>query len=911
VPRSRALSRALSPALLLAALAGAPAHAGLPTVSVSDARVVEGTGAPTSLQFEVTANGPPRRLAIPYSLTDLTASAASGDYLPAGGVVSLTPEPARLIAHWGAGRFYIPGGLALAPDGVLIAVDRPSARIHRFSSAGVLLQTIESQVGAPLVDPRGVAANHFGEFYVVDISGHINMYSAAGKCVDNWTMSGTDMAYGVAVDAQGIVYVGDVTANRIQKFGRLGGGAGGFSTHTPGEPANDAPLGIAVDAQGFVYVAKAQSGRILKFAPDGTLVATWTDTRGFCPGGDLDVDAGGNLLIADLHTSRVVVLDPTGSFLCDWTLDNGPVQNPTEFSTTGIASDASGNVYVASRHSATVALYRWDRASASISVPVTGDATFEPDETLRLELARTPNATLVDSIAVGTIVNDDPQVGPNLVTNGQFESGLGGWSAYAGATLQVVASGVGGTNAARAVGSGSLSFGLNDGPNIVTSTTAGDRYRYSVWVRSTATGSARLRVREYLAGVQQANTGSLPVTFDGSWQRLDVAVRAQTTGGFLDFQIIGDFAATGGEFFIDDVAVQALGPDVPPVVQVNTDLNASWAHEVVVEVSALDPEGDPIDSLQANLAGLPGATFSFSSDHTHGTLRWHPGFEDIRDDPYVVLFSARNAVTGTASTKIHVGPNMVLNPSFATDLDGWNGHAGAALARVPGGRLDGYSARLTLPVAEWAGLGDSPNWAASSGNGRVAVCAAWVRSMTNGGAIRLQVREYQAGLQIAESTSGTGPLYSSELTPDWHRIMVVHRCVATGPAELDLAIDAPGVTGATFDVDDVSVTGCSGAWTLDAPTTTPPITLAAHVFPNPVRGPAMLELSLPAAGRLQIELYDLAGRRRAVIADEARAEAGIRRFALHAPDGPLVPGIYWYRASTASGSRSGRFVVVE
>jgi hypothetical protein len=183
--------------------------------------------------------------------------------------------------------------------------------------------------------------------------------------------------------------------------------------------------------------------------------------------------------------------------------------------------------------------------------------------------------------------------------------------------------------------------------------------------------------------------------------------------------------------------------------------------------------------------------------------------------------------------------------------------------------------------------------------------------MTNGGAIRLQVREYQAGLQIAESTSGTGPLYSSELTPDWHRIMVVHRCVATGPAELDLAIDAPGVAGATFDVDDVSVIGCSGAWTLDAPTTTPPITLAAHVFPNPARGPAMLELSLPAAGRLQIELYDLAGRRRAVIADEARAEAGIRRFALHAPDGPLVPGIYWYRASTASGSRSGRFVVVE
>jgi hypothetical protein len=345
-------------------------------------------------------------------------------------------------------------------------------------------------------------------------------------------------------------------------------------------------------------------------------------------------------------------------------------------------------------------------------------------------------------------------------------------------------------------------------------------------------------------------------------------------------------------------------------VNVDADVYGSWARDVVVEVSALDPEGEPLDSLKANLAGLPGASFSVSSDRTHGTLRWHPGFEDIRDDPYVVLFTAGNAMTGTNSTKIHIGPNMVLNPSFETSLDGWNGHVGAALARVPGGRRDGYAARLTLPVAEWAGLRDSPNWAVFAGDRRIAVCGAWVRSSTNGGAIRMQVREYQGGLQIAESTSQPGPLYSSDLTPQWHRIMVMHRCVATGPSELDLAIDAPGVIGATFDVDEVSVVGSDGDWTLDAPTTAS-ISLSARVFPNPARGLATLELSLPAAGNLRIELYDLAGRRRAVIADEARADAGVRRFALRAAEGPLAPGIYWYRASAGSASRSGRFVVLE
>jgi hypothetical protein len=48
-----------------------------------------------------------------------------------------------------------------------------------------------------------------------------------------------------------------------------------------------------------------------------------------------------------------------------------------------------------------------------------------------------------------------------------------------------------------------------------------------------------------------------------------------------------------------------------------------------------------------------------------------------------------------------------------------------------------------------------------------------------------------------------------------------------------------------------------------------------------------------------------------VVADESRAEAGLSRFALRSPDGLLTPGIYWYRATTASGTAHGRFVVID
>ena len=89
MPRSRALPPALFLAAL-AALAAAPAHAGLPAVSVHDARVAEGDTGTSNLVFDVEADGPPRRLQITYAVSDLTASAASGDYSAAEAVRSET-----------------------------------------------------------------------------------------------------------------------------------------------------------------------------------------------------------------------------------------------------------------------------------------------------------------------------------------------------------------------------------------------------------------------------------------------------------------------------------------------------------------------------------------------------------------------------------------------------------------------------------------------------------------------------------------------------------------------------------------------------------------------------------------------------------------------------------------------------
>ncbi len=85
-------------------------------------------------------------------------------------MISLTPEPARLVGHWAAGRLLIPGGVALAPNEDVLAVDGPSGRIFRFSSAGTLLNSfgVAGDGAGQQHHPEGVAVDAAGEIYVTN-----------------------------------------------------------------------------------------------------------------------------------------------------------------------------------------------------------------------------------------------------------------------------------------------------------------------------------------------------------------------------------------------------------------------------------------------------------------------------------------------------------------------------------------------------------------------------------------------------------------------------------------------------------------------------------------------------------------------------------------------------------------------
>jgi formylglycine-generating enzyme required for sulfatase activity/sugar lactone lactonase YvrE len=189
-------------------------------------------------------------------------------------------EPGNDDAH-----FECPNGVAISPaNNDIYVVDICNQRIQVFTSNRVYKATlgVTDVVGsdnAHFNSPRGVAVDANGNIYVADSDNHrvqkCTLTGSSGTCAifaGETGVFGDDFSHlhplAVAVDNSGRVYVADEWNNRVQIFDSNGaylttiGGAWGFAT---GQMRG--PSGVAVDSAGNVYVADRDNHRIQKFAP--------------------------------------------------------------------------------------------------------------------------------------------------------------------------------------------------------------------------------------------------------------------------------------------------------------------------------------------------------------------------------------------------------------------------------------------------------------------------------------------------------------------------------------------------------------------------------------------------------------------------------------------------------------------
>jgi len=198
------------------------------------------------------------------------------------------------------------------------------------------------------------SANDFTYIYTVSTlagDGTLGFKDGAGKDAK------FQDAFGLTVDAAGNVYVADGSNNRVRKItpaGEVstlaGSGAIGYKDGAGNEALFNYPHGLAVDADGNVYVADAGNNRIRKITPAGEVsTLAGSGDPAFADGdgkaasfnfpADLVLDGSGNVFVSDGTNHRIRKITPAGRVT---TLTGEAFGFPE-----GITIDPSGNLYVA------------------------------------------------------------------------------------------------------------------------------------------------------------------------------------------------------------------------------------------------------------------------------------------------------------------------------------------------------------------------------------------------------------------------------------------------------------------------------------------------------------------------------------------------------------------------------------
>jgi sugar lactone lactonase YvrE len=262
------------------------------------------------------------------------------------------------------------GAIAPAPPGPLTVLAGGSAQGF-VDGAGTSAQFsqpygLANQAGVVYVSEVG---NH--RIRKVSADGTVSTFAGSGTAGFLDGQSGQarfNSPRGLALDAAGNTYVADAGNHRIRKIDPTGlvttlagSGTAGFADGAAGVASFNSPRGLALDANGNLYVADTQNFRIRKIDPKGNVsTLAGTGTQGFADGKGasasfvgplaLAIDPTGNVLVADYSGHRVRKITPDGTvstLVGDGTPGSqdgakGQLKYPA-----GLAIDAAGVLYIA------------------------------------------------------------------------------------------------------------------------------------------------------------------------------------------------------------------------------------------------------------------------------------------------------------------------------------------------------------------------------------------------------------------------------------------------------------------------------------------------------------------------------------------------------------------------------------
>jgi sugar lactone lactonase YvrE len=318
-----------------------------------------------------------------------------------------------------------PDGIAVDGRGNLFISDTFNGRVRRVDTLTGIITTVAGNgksgfsgddgpaTDAALGGPGGLALDAQGNLFIWD--GRIRRVDAATGIITTVAgngqsgFSGDDgpatsaslgPTYGVAVDARGDVFLGDLINNRIRRVDAVtgiittvaGNGVEGYGGD--GGPATSAslnwPYGVALDGKGNIFIGDENNKRVRRIDGATGIITTVAGNgqsafRGegeaatsasLNPGG-VAVDRHGDLFIADAADHRILRVDARSGTLTTVAGggdggDHGPATDAILIAPAGIATDQYGNVFIAEPNGGRV---RRVDAATGIITNVAGNGT--------------------------------------------------------------------------------------------------------------------------------------------------------------------------------------------------------------------------------------------------------------------------------------------------------------------------------------------------------------------------------------------------------------------------------------------------------------------------------------------------------------------------------------------------------